>query len=31
MEGSNIPDCFLENRTVFIPTTTDDVDLGRFV
>ena len=28
LEGSNIPDCFAENRTVFIPKTSDTDDLG---
>ena len=29
LEGSAIPDCFAERRTVFIPTTSDIDDVGR--
>ena len=31
LEGSNIPDCFAESRTVFIPKTSDTDDLGRII
>ena len=31
LEGSAIPDCFAESRTVFIPTTSDIDDLGRII
>ena len=31
LEGSNIPDCFAESRTVFIPETSDTDDLGRII
>ena len=31
LEGRNIPDCFAESRTVFIPETSDTDDLGRII
>ena len=31
LEGRNIPDCFAESRTVFIPKTSDTDDLGRII
>ena len=31
LEGSTIPDCFAESRTVFIPKTSDTDDLGRII
>ena len=31
LEGSAIPDCFAESRTVFIPKTSDIGDLGRII
>ena len=31
LEGSAIPDCFAESRTVFIPKTSDMNDLGRII
>ena len=31
LEGSTIPDCFAESRTVFIPKTSDTDDLGRIL
>ena len=31
MEGRNIPDCFAESRTVFIPKTSDTDDFGRII
>ena len=31
LEGRNIPTCFAERRTVFIPTTSDTDDLGRII
>ena len=31
LEGSAIPDCFAESRTVFIPKTSDTDDLGRII
>ena len=31
LEGSTIPDCFAESRTVFIPKTSDTDDLGRMI
>ena len=31
LEGSNIPDCFAETRTVFIPKTSDTDDLGSII
>ena len=31
LEGSAIPDCFAESRTIFIPKTSDIDDLGRII
>ena len=31
LEGSTIPDCFAESRTVFIPNTSDADDVGRII
>ena len=31
LEGRDIPDCFAESRTVFIPKTSDADDLGRII
>ena len=31
LEGRNIPDCFAESRTVFVPKTSDTDDLGRII
>ena len=31
LEGSTIPDCFAESRTVFVPKTSDTDDLGRII